>query len=81
MIAKWLFSSAVAFEAGSWASLLTEPNLAEGMLLCVLPHGIACLLLSVAVWRLMPRRYRRPLPWALLFIFSLAFFIPFKHTP
>ena len=76
MIAKWLFSSAVAFEAGSWASLLTEPNLAEGMLLCVLPHGIACLLLSVAVWRLMPRRYRRPLPWAPLFIFSLAFFIP-----
>ena len=76
MIAKWLFSGALAFEAGSWASLLASPSMAEGMLYCVLPHAIACAMLALAVWRLLPRRYRAPLPWSVLLIFSLAFFIP-----
>lgn len=76
MIVKWLFSGALAFEAGSWASLLSNPSMLEGLLLCVLPHAIACAMLSAALWRLLPRRYRQPLPWAPLFIFSLSFFIP-----
>jgi len=76
MIAKWLFSGALAFEAGSWASLVRNPSMSEGLLYCVLPHAIACLLLTAAVWGLLPRRYRAPLPWAPLFIFALAFFIP-----
>lgn len=76
MIAKWLFSGALAFEAGSWASLLRNPSMGEGLLYCVLPHAIACLLLTAAVWGLLPRRYRSPMPWSPLFIFALAFFIP-----
>ncbi len=76
MLAKWLFSGALAFEASSWAGLASNPGLLEGLLVAVLPHAIASALLALAVWRLLPARYRRPLPWAPLFLFSLAFFIP-----
>ncbi|SDS01841.1 hypothetical protein SAMN05216421_0754 [Halopseudomonas xinjiangensis] len=76
MLAKWLFSGALAFEASSWAGLASNPGLQEGLLVAVLPHAAASALLALAVWRLLPTRYRRPLPWAPLFLFSLAFFIP-----
>jgi hypothetical protein len=33
-------------------------------------------MLCAAVWLLLPARYRSPLPWSPLFIFSLAFFVP-----
>ncbi|UAW99491.1 HEAT repeat domain-containing protein [Halopseudomonas nanhaiensis] len=76
MLAKWLFSGALAFEASSWAGLASSPGLLEGLLVAVLPHAAASALLTLAVWRLLPARYRRPLPWSPLFLFSLAFFIP-----
>lgn len=76
MIAKWLFSGALVFESGSWAVLMGSPTLLEGMLFSVVPHAVACALLSAAVWLLLPRRYMSPLPWAPLFLFSIAFFIP-----
>ena len=37
-------------------------------------------MLCAAVWRLLPARYRAPLPWSPLFIFSLAFFVPVIGT-
>lgn len=76
MLTKWLFSGALAFEASSWAGLVSRPGLLEGLLTAVLPHAAASALLALAVWRLLPARYRRPVPWAPLFLFSLAFFIP-----
>lgn len=76
MIAKWLFSGALAFESGSWAVLLGNPTLLEGILLSVVPHAVACALLSAGLWLLLPRRYMSPLPWAPLFLFSISFFIP-----
>ncbi|MDN7143441.1 HEAT repeat domain-containing protein [Pseudomonas sp. JQ170] len=76
MISKWLFSGAVVLEAGSWASLtLGLPDL-QMALLYVSSHLSACLMLTGAIWLLLPARYRRPLPWSPLFIFSLAFFVP-----
>ena len=33
-------------------------------------------MLAAGIWLLLPRRYRYPLPWSLLFIFSVSFFIP-----
>lgn len=80
MINKWLFSGALAFESLSWFMLFREPSLLEGMLYVVLPHAVACALLAVALWTLLPVRYKSPLPWAPLFLFSIAFFIPLLGT-
>lgn len=76
MINKLLFSGALAFESLSWFMLFREPTLLEGMLYIVLPHAVACALLALALWALLPARYKSPLPWAPLFLFSIAFFIP-----
>ena len=80
MISKWLFSGALLLEAGSWASLwLNAPELHQ-LLVFIFSHGLACLMLCGAVWLLLPARYRAPLPWSPLFIFSLAFFVPVIGT-
>ena len=80
MISKWLFSGALLLEAGSWASLwLNAPELHQ-LLVFIFSHGLACLMLCAAVWRMLPARYRAPLPWSPLFIFCLAFFVPVIGT-
>jgi hypothetical protein len=76
MISKSLFSSALIFEAGSWAVLATDLSDGQRALAYALSHGLGCALLTAAMWLLLPQRYRAPLPWSPLFIFSLAFFIP-----
>lgn len=80
MTSKWLFSGAFAFEAGGWASLLGNPTLSEGLYLYVLPHAAASALLAAGLWLVLPGRYRWPLPWSPLLLFSLAFFIPVVGT-
>lgn len=76
MISKWLFSGAFFLEVGSWASFwLAAPELQQ-LLAFLLSHGLASVMLCAAVWLLLPARYRVPLPWSPLFIFSLAFFVP-----
>lgn len=80
MISKWLFSGALLLEAGSWASLWLEAPQLQQLLVFTLSHGLACVLLCAAVWLLLPERYRMPLPWSPLFIFSLAFFVPVIGT-
>lgn len=76
MISKWLFSAACAFEVGSWACLSAGLSDGAAALAYGSSHAVACALLTVALWRLLPQRYRAPLPWSPLFIFSVAFFIP-----
>ena len=76
MIGKWLFSGALIMEAGSWACLSLPWPEGQLALLYAGVHGGACLLLSAAAWGLLPVRYRAPLPWSPLFLFSLAFFVP-----
>ncbi|MBV4520488.1 HEAT repeat domain-containing protein [Pseudomonas sp. SWRI74] len=76
MISKWLFSGALLLEAGSWASLWVDAPEVHQLLVFSLTHGLACVMLCGAVWLLLPARYRSPLPWSPLFIFSLAFFVP-----
>jgi len=76
MISKWLFSGALLFEVSSWLSLSGQHSLLQAALLYALAHGIASLLLAAGVWLLLPRRYRQPMPWSLLFVFALAFFVP-----
>lgn len=76
MINKSLFSLALVFESGSWFMLMGDPTLLEGMLYVVLPHAAACALLALVLWFFLPKRYKMPLPWAPLFLFSIAFFIP-----
>lgn len=76
MTSKWLFSGALFFELSSWGGLLSNPTLLQGLYLYVLPHALAALLLTVALWLLLPQRYKWPLPWSPLLLFSLIFFIP-----
>lgn len=80
MISKWLFSGALVLEAGSWASLWLDAPQMHQLLVFTFSHGFACLMLCAAVWLLLPARYRKPLPWSPLFIFSLAFFVPVIGT-
>lgn len=76
MTSKWLFSGALLLETASWANLLSAEPAAYQLLAFTLSHGLASLFLCAAVWLSLPGRYRSPLPWSPLFIFSLAFFIP-----
>lgn len=80
MISKWLFSGALLLEAGSWTSLWADLPEAHQLLVFTLSHGLASAMLCGAVWLLLPARYRSPLPWSPLFIFSLAFFVPVLGT-
>ena len=76
MISKWLFSGALVLEAGSWGSLWLDAPVSHQLLVFIFSHALACLMLCGAVWLLLPARYRAPLPWSPIFIFSLAFFVP-----
>lgn len=80
MISKWLFSGALLFELSSFAAFLENLSTVEATLLYVSAHGVASLMLCAGVWLLLPRRYKRPLPWSPLVLFSLAFFIPILGT-
>ncbi|ARU90566.1 transporter [Pseudomonas sp. M30-35] len=80
MISKWLFSGAVVFELSSFAAFLENLSTVEATLLYVTAHGLASLMLSAGVWVLLPRRYKLPLPWSPMLLFSLAFFIPILGT-
>ncbi|MNO51576.1 hypothetical protein D3C76_419740 [compost metagenome] len=76
MISKWLFSTALLCELGSWFCITGDLPVFQAALLYATSHGTGCLLLAGGVWLLLPARYRRPLPWSPLFIFSLSFFVP-----
>ena len=76
MISKWLFSGAFLFELSSWASVFADVPFGQALALYLFAHGLGSALLCVGVWLLLPRRYKFPLPWSPLFLFSLAFFVP-----
>ena len=76
MTSKWLFSGALAFELGSWSALIGDPTLVEALYLYILPHAAGSALLAAGLWLLLPRRYKFPLPWSPLLLFSFIFFIP-----
>ena len=76
MISKWLFSGAFLFELSSWASVFADLPIGQALALYLFAHGLGSALLCVGVWLLLPRRYKFPLPWSPLFLFSLAFFVP-----
>lgn len=80
MISKWLFSGALLLEAGSWTTLWSDLPEAHQLAVFILTHGLACVMLCGAIWLLLPARYRSPLPWSPLFIFSMAFFVPVIGT-
>ncbi|QJD57898.1 HEAT repeat domain-containing protein [Pseudomonas sp. gcc21] len=71
-----LILSAVVIEVGGWTHLGLTPELADGLRYFLLLHSLACVLLATGLWQVLPARYQRPLPWAPLLLFSLAFFIP-----
>lgn len=76
MISKWLFSGALLFEVGSWAAFQEQLSIAQATSLYLGAHALSSALLAGGIWLLLPRRYKFPLPWSPLFIFSLAFFVP-----
>ncbi|CAD5108742.1 tetratricopeptide repeat protein [Zestomonas carbonaria] len=76
MISKWLFSGAFLLELGSWISAVSGLPILQAALLYTTAHGLGSLMLAFGIWVLLPSRYRFPLPWSPLFIFSLSFFIP-----
>lgn len=80
MISKWLFSGAFFFEIGSFAAFYNDLSVMQATLLYIAMHGASCALLSAGIWLLLPKRYKFPLPWSPLFIFSMAFFVPFLGT-
>lgn len=76
MISKWLFSGAFILEIGSWAALFDQLSIGQATVLFVTAHGLGSALLSAGVWLLLPKQYKSPQPWSVVFIFSIAFFIP-----
>lgn len=76
MISKWLFSGAFLFEIGSWAALFNQVPDSQSTLLFVVAHTFSSVMLTAGVWLLLPKRYKYPLPWSAVFVFSIAFFIP-----
>lgn len=73
MISKWLFSLGVILEASGWSSLWLDLPAGQAFALYTLVHATASGLLCAGVWMLLPARYRSPLPWSPLFLFSLVF--------
>lgn len=76
MFSKWMYSAALLLEVASWSLLWTASLPWQQWLAWLAGHGLACALLCAAVWRSLPVRYRSPLPWSPLLIYSLAFFVP-----
>ncbi|HBS80014.1 MAG TPA: transporter [Pseudomonas sp.] len=76
MISKWLFSGALLFEVGSWAAFHEHLSVAQATSLYLGAHLLSSAMLSAGIWLLLPQRYKHPLPWSPLFVFSLAFFVP-----
>ncbi len=76
MISKWLFSGALLFEIASWAAFGDQLSVVLAASLYLTAHATGCAMLTGGIWLLLPRRYKSPLPWSPLFIFSLAFFVP-----
>ncbi|BAP77896.1 protein PelE [Pseudomonas sp. MT-1] len=76
MISKWLFSGALLFEIGSWVAFHQQLSVAQATTLYLGAHLLSSAMLSAGIWLLLPRRYKFPLPWSPLFVFSLAFFVP-----
>lgn len=76
MNSKWLFSGALLFEIGSWAAFDEQLSVAQATALYLGAHALSSAMLSAGIWLLLPHRYKFPLPWSPLFIFSLAFFVP-----
>ena len=76
MFSKWLFSGALLFEVGSWAAFQEQMSVAQATSLYLGAHALSSGFLAGGIWLLLPRRYKFPLPWSPLFIFSLAFFVP-----
>lgn len=76
MISKWLFSGALLFEVGSWAAFHEQLTVVQAAVLYIGAHALSSAMLSAGIWLLLPRRYKYPLPWSPVFIFSLAFFVP-----
>lgn len=76
MTPKWLLVNAGLLEAGSLGALLYSPSSWSTTLLFASTHASAALSLAAGCWLLLPRAYKRPLPWSLLFLFLLVLFIP-----
>lgn len=75
MITKWFFSGAL-LEPDRWGGSLSDPSVQHILYLYLLPYSLAAVLLAAVLWLFLPTRYKSPLPWSPLLLFSFIFFIP-----
>ncbi len=77
MLNAKLATLALSLESGALATLFSDMPNQQVLLLFLLAHAGASVCLALFAWALMPVQYQQPRRWALLFLFSLSFFIPF----
>lgn len=74
---KFLFSGGFTLEAASFYGLMSGAVTNEQLGYILLMHGIGSALISLAVWRLLPMKYRIPMHTSYAFLFSITAFMPF----
>lgn len=75
MLYKLSFS-AFSLEAAALLLLLRQSQSASVLLGFLALHGAASVLVALAIWLLLPRRYAAPRAWVLAFLFAYNFFMP-----
>lgn len=68
--------SGVAAQIAAVAMALHAGNSLPLLLSCMMTQGMAALLIGLAAWRLLPRRYRVPFVWSYGYLVTLCFVIP-----
>ncbi|MFY9261304.1 MAG: hypothetical protein WAO71_12445 [Gallionella sp.] len=71
-----LLTLAIALESGSWFVLLQRSSSMEVMVTYFTLHTLGSIILAIAIRWLIPKTYRHPRGWLLLFLFSYNFFMP-----
>ena len=75
MLYKLSFS-AFSLEAAALLLLFRQSQSASVLLAFLAMHGAASVLIALAIWLLLPRRYAQPRAWVLAFLFAYNFFMP-----
>lgn len=77
MSSKWLFSSGFILEIISLLGLIFAEVTYQQFWLILFIHALGSALVALAVWLVLPTKYRYPARLSYSFLYSIAVFIPF----